>query len=600
MAVLSRLLVIGVASIDRLHLQERTVESVGGAAVYTGMAARRCGIQVSLFGPHPDPCPEPLSPLIARVSEWLGPVIPPEQLPRFEISYRQGRTEYLQASVGVEAMGSPDMLPADLSQYDHVHVCALAANADLQLSFVRACRERDAVQVSARTSPTAVAESPRVVRTMMEQCDCFFMNGREAGAVFGSLEAASTESGKILYITLGADGACIIQGDTSTLVPGVRATVLDPTGAGDTFCGGTLAFLIRKQHPIMAARRAAALAAEMIGQVGPEALLSEDPPPETPLDPRVRVDEGQVRRVARVFSTLAEAPPYAWVAPTLPPVGHPKALDYFFAATLQQFSFWTIRDSRYHLPLIAPIGGVERKGSDYLWDAMTRRLLADPEFCSPERQANLGREELLEVFRADDGRDPMPALDLHLEQARKYGRDMLALRLTPQGVIDQALGSSQPLQTFLVILDKVGGYKEDPLRKKSTLLALGLHDRPERFFPLPDDERSAPIMDYHIMRLLLRTGLIEVLDGELRAKLANRQLVSPAEEWVVRYPAYLAFDLLLSLSGRSLSALNGLTFSTARQRCPEMTEPQCQSCILDPVCAHNKEYFQPVLRTTFY
>jgi hypothetical protein len=226
--------------------------------------------------------------------------------------------------------------------------------------------------------------------------------------------------------------------------------------------------------------------------------------------------------------------------------------------------------------------------------------MVDPEFCSPQRQANLSREELLEVFRADDGQDPMPALDLHLEQARHYGRDMLTLQLTPQAAIDQALASAQPLQTFLVILDKVGGYKEDPLRKKSSLLALALNSRPERFFPLRDDELIGPIMDYHIMRLLLRTGLIDVVDGELRAKLAERQVISLAEEWAVRYPAYLAYEMLLSLSGKSPGALNGLTFSTARQRCPELTEPQCQSCPLDPVCAHSKEYFQPVLRTTFY
>jgi ribokinase len=597
---MSRLLVIGVASVDRLHLQDRTVESAGGAGIYTAMAARRCGAHVTLFGPRPEPCPEPLKPAAGRLTDWLGPVIHPEQLPRFEISYRQGSTEYLQASVDAQEIGSPSMLPGDLSRYDHVHVCALAANAELQLSFVRACRQRGAVQLSAGTSPLAVVDGPQAVRAMMEQCNYFFLNGREARTVFGSLEAARTEPGKVLYITLGPEGALVVQGDTTTSVSAIPVAVLDPTGAGDSFCGGTLAFLLQKQHPIMAARRGVALAADMIGQVGPAALLSDDPPPEAPPDPRARVDEGRVRQVASVISGLAEAPPYPWVAPTLPPVGHPRALDYLFAATLQQFSFWTVRGNRYHLPLIAPIGGVEYKGSDYLWAAITRRLKADPEFCSPQRQASLSREELLDVFRADDGQDAMPALDLHLEQARHYGRDMLALGLTPQAVIDQALASPQPLQTFLLILDKVGGYKEDPLRKKSALLALALDSRPERFFPLREDEVIPPIMDYHIMRLCLRTGLVDVVEGELRDKLVNRQVLTPAAEWAVRYPAYLAYDMLLSLSGKSPSALNGLTFSTARQRCPEMTEPQCRSCPLDPVCAHSKEYFQPVLRTTFY
>ena len=98
----------------------------------------------------------------------------------------------------------------------------------------------------------------------------------------------------------------------------------------------------------MAARRAVTLAAEMIAQVGPTALLSEDPPPEAPLDARVQVNDGQVRKVAGKISTISKAFPFPFVSPELPLVGHPKALDYFFAATLQQFSFWSEQNNRYH------------------------------------------------------------------------------------------------------------------------------------------------------------------------------------------------------------------------------------------------------------
>ena len=132
-----------------------------------------------------------------------------------------------------------------------------------------------------------------------------------------------------------------------------------------------------------------------------------------------------------------------------------------------------------------------------MWEAFRRRVEQDADFCSPERQANLSREELLEVFRADNGDDPMPALDLHLEMARNYGRDMLALQLTPQAALEKALASARPLQTFIELLDHIGGYKEDPLRKKSSLLAMILNQRPENFLPWPDDEQLAPVIDYH-------------------------------------------------------------------------------------------------------
>jgi hypothetical protein len=566
--------------------------------MYTAMAGRRCGAQVTLFAPRPDPYPESLLPIARHLADWLGPVVSPEELPHFEISYRGIETEYLRFSFGAETGLSPAMLPADLSQFDLVHLIPLG-DAARQLSFVEACRQRGAKRISAGTGLTIAAERPQAVRAILEQVDYFFMNDQEATIVFGSLESAGARPGQILFVTLGAQGARIVQGDTTTSIPAVPSAELDPTGAGDTFCGATLAYLLQGDQPIMAARRAASLAAEMITQVGPTALLSDDPPPGAPLDPRVRIDAGQVRKVAEMISTIPEVSPFSFVSPQFPPVGHPRALDYFFATTAQQFSFWREDDGRYDQPLWATAGGVLWKGSDYLWDAFRRQIMKDQEFCSPERQANLTYEDLQAVFRADDGHDPMPVPELHLAQARQYGRDMLALGLTPRALLQEALASDQPLLTFLSMLDHISGYKEDPLRKKSGLLALILNQRPELFLPLRSDEQVAPVIDYHLMRSCLRVGLVEISDEQLKDKVSNRQIVSPAEEWAIRYAAYRAIEQVVSLSGMDLGAVDWFFFG-ARKRCPEMTEPECPLCPLDPICAHRKELFQPVLRTTFY
>jgi sugar/nucleoside kinase (ribokinase family) len=595
---MNRLLVIGGASFDTLHLEDRTVESVGGVGMYTAMAAHRCGARVAMLSLRPDPCPETLRPMADRLAEWFGPAVSPAQLPQFEISYRQGRTRYLNVSLGDVAMLTPGMLPADLSQFDLVHVTQ-KADLQTQLSFVEACRQRGAKQISSGTFPGDALRYPQLLRAVIDQSDCFFMNELEAGAVFGSLEAASVQAGKVLSITRGVKGACIVQGERRSFIPAAPAAELDPTGAGDTFCGATLAHLLQKKHPIMAASHAAALAAEMIGQVGPAALWSDDPPPAAALDARVRINDGQVRKVAGKLSTLPDVSPYPFVGPEYPPAGHPKAMDYFFAASLQQFSFWFERNNRYHQPLIARIGGVERKGSDYLWYAYKRRLEVDADFCSPERQANLSRQELLEVFRADDGEDPMPALDLHLEMARQYGRDMLALQLTPQEVVRKALESTDTFPAFLAMLDHIGGYKEDPLRKKSALLAMILNQRPEGFLPLPADVMISPVIDYHLMRSCLRVGLIDVVDQALADRLRSRRILSAAEEWAVRHASYYAIEQVTDQSGRDMGLVDMLFFN-ARGYCPEMSEPECHRCQLDPVCAHRKELFQPVLRTTFY
>jgi hypothetical protein len=59
----------------------------------------------------------------------------------------------------------------------------------------------------------------------------------------------------------------------------------------------------------------------------------------------------------------------------------------------------------------------------------------------------------------------MPAFDLHLAAAQSYGRDMLALSLTPRDIVEQANRMESPRATLLSLLDHIGG-TEDPPRKK--------------------------------------------------------------------------------------------------------------------------------------
>ena len=169
-----------------------------------------------------------------------------------------------------------------------------------------------------------------------------------------------------------------------------------------------------------------------------------------------------------------------------------------------------------------------------------------------------------------------------------------------QGFIRRAQDSDTPLLTFSRMLDHIGGYKEDPIRKKANLLVVCLTQRPEAFFKLNPDEQVEPVVDYHCMRACLRQGLIDVLDDDLRRKLINRELLTIGEEWAMRFAAYkIQFDVE-RLSGKPIGAVDWFFFSYTRSHCPEMTDPVCAECALDAVCAKRKKFFQPVIRTTFY
>lgn len=590
--------IIGGASLDQLYVQGQWRASIGGAGLYTALAAHRAGASVTMFAPRPEPMPAELAPVAQHIN-WLGPICSPAELPSFDIAhYGAGRSELVQARWGAEARLTPQNLPNTGWPPDGIVYCGPLADPGRQLAFIQHFHNRGR-RTAVGTYGRAVRDFFDTVHQTFLQADIFFCNENEARLLFGSVEQATTHSGHLLFITLGENGALVIQGDHRTYLPGLRVDEFDPTGAGDTFAGTTLALLTRGAHPVEAARQAVAAAAEMVTALGPAKLLAHPPPPSYPTDSRVDVNGAQCERVAALIAQLPDIHAFDFMGEAFPPVEHPAALDFFFASVLQQFGFWSDDGQRYREPLITSFGGQRLKGSDYLF-AVYRRWLNDwPGGLTPESQATLTPEELRVRFRSDTGEVPLPVTELYLDQARAYGRDMVAQQWSPAHLLARANQSERPLNTFLSLLDQVGGYKEDPLRKKAVLLGIILQQRPERFLRTEPDEPVPPIIDYHLQRSCLRIGLIEVSDHNLRQALIRRQLLPPEDEWAVRRAAYTAIEHVQRASHKSMGAVDWFFFG-ARRRCPEMTEPECAQCPVDPVCAHRTDLFQPVFRTVFY
>lgn len=269
-----RILVIGTASIDVLHLPSGIVHTIGGAGMYTALAAARAGADVTLCAPRPQPVPQAFAAADAHL-RWIGPHCAAADMPRLAIAHHgNGKATLLDAAWGAEAVLSIEHLPDDLQSYDAVHVAALSS-AQRMLEFVHACRERGARFLSAGTYFRLVQLAPDVVRNIIAACDAFFMNDNEARGLFGTLDAARAEQGRTLFVTCGADGARILTSDDIGAVPAPHADELDPTGAGDTFCGTTLTALVRGAAARDAASAGCIAASHMIEAAGPARLLTE-------------------------------------------------------------------------------------------------------------------------------------------------------------------------------------------------------------------------------------------------------------------------------------------------------------------------------------
>jgi len=280
----SSLLIIGGASIDVLHFAGRVERSIGGAGLYTSLAAQRAGAHVTMFAPRPNPMPAEFVPVAERIN-WIGPIISPEQLPMFEIAhYGNGKAELVNARWGAESQLTAANLPTEKLSADMVY-CGPLADPARQLGYVRHFKSRG-YRVAVGTYGHAVKHFHELIQQIFYKADIFFCNANEATMLFGDIETAQTDPGKLLFITRAADGATIVQDDQHTTVPSIAIEELDPTGAGDTFAGTTMALLAQGVHPILSAQQATVCAAEMVTAVGPTMLLQPPPLPRIPDDLR--------------------------------------------------------------------------------------------------------------------------------------------------------------------------------------------------------------------------------------------------------------------------------------------------------------------------
>lgn len=270
-----RILVIGCASQDTIHLEQssQTVHCLGGAGLYTAVAASAAGAQCTLLAPRIE-SPKLSSDLEQEFCfDWIGPQVSEADFPRLEIRHHgNDRATLCGASWGAETLLTPDMLPADLSEYSIVHIAALSS-AGRQREFLQAIRARSLCKISIGTYARLAYGETDLLREMIRTSDFVFMNENEAKAAFNSeVFPLKPEEGQIICVTHGRDGAVIYSGEKVLRLNGIQVKEFDPTGAGDTFAGTMLACLAQQRTVAESADLAIQRSALVITQAGPAAI----------------------------------------------------------------------------------------------------------------------------------------------------------------------------------------------------------------------------------------------------------------------------------------------------------------------------------------
>ena len=597
-----QLVIVGTPSVDRIEVGGRSLDTVGGSGFISAVAARLAGATTGILARVPRTLPDPIAAAFRPGGiDPGGLVIGDGPLPAFHISYDAAESAtYLALETGMEADLTAGDLPRRWLTSEWIHIGSLAASTSQQLQIARGLRRRGfAGGLSAGTFIIAATSEPALVRELFSLVDVAFMNEEEAAHVFPE----AMPPGIVVCVTTGKSGARRWDGFTWSEHPTAPVTAADPTGAGDSFAGAYLgAMLSGDPNPVATGLRVASLtvggpgAAPIIERLPVDASVHPDIPDHQTAG--IEVDLSRVDTLGSRLAEVAAAGSLTFCGSPFPEDGEDLALESLTIGTLHQYGFWTGTDHGYGGPMWATIEGVRRKGSDFIWHAFTRAVRDDPSVIDPERMA---AEPLLfdAICTGDDGTCPIPDVGSHRALQQAYGVAVGSLGGI-RGIVAAANVSDDPLATFLSALTDLPGFGEDVLAKKANLLALILANRPERFLHLDDTAGIAPIIDYHNLRMMLRTGCIVVDTPELATALADRAWVSDADEAALRHAAYAATLALCDVSGLDVGAVDGFLFGLARRVCVEMERPECDGCPISTVCARRTELFQPIFRTTAY
>jgi hypothetical protein len=183
------------------------------------------------------------------------------------------------------------------------------------------------------------------------------------------------------------------------------------------------------------------------------------------------------------------------------------------------------------------------------------RKLTEPVFTSEQTGATCTLDRLPERMQL--------LLDMALQLDNNHNGNVMQMLTQSKGLA----GGDNGLYS---LLSQFEAYR-DPLRKKSSFLIKLLSDA--GLFIIKDPENLVPVMDYHMQRVLLRSGCVQIPDARLMEILQKRLFCH--EEPEIRKACIQAMKMIADGAGLPVLRLNDVFYMLGRSCCLET--PLCQS-----------------------
>jgi sugar/nucleoside kinase (ribokinase family) len=285
------LVIAGQFSIDDVVLPtgQTHMGSVGGDALYAAIGARLAGAVPHILAVVGADFHDPVLAVLAEAgldTSGIGVDAGPTQ--RTWVIYEEdGRRRFLDRTSPdrFEALvPDPGLLPPQLAGVPALHLAAMPLAS--QYTMLSAFRRRwPTGVVSLDTHEALVAGYQEDLAHMAREVTVLLPSDGELADWVGhrdwprALRELSALGPKVVGVKQGKDGSLIYDAMTGHLfwVSPPPVTVVDPTGAGDAYCGAFMAAYAAGQGIVEAARIATAAAALAIGTVGATRFAARTP-----------------------------------------------------------------------------------------------------------------------------------------------------------------------------------------------------------------------------------------------------------------------------------------------------------------------------------
>lgn len=235
-----------------------------GGALNTASVAAALGLKVTLCLPMGRGFVDlAVNALAQRLGITLIP-LPARDNPAVSLVFSDPQDRAFVSSAELAALETLKDLPTST----WVHVPGLEEAARLAVPLALARQRGARISVSASWSPQQLAQ---LAQRQDSAWDLLVLNEKEAQAACGQAAHAPTclaGAARSILVTLGERGVVGLLDEVPVHAPATPTQLLDTTGAGDAFCAGLIAGLIRAYTPQAAVQLGSRAAAKILSQTG--------------------------------------------------------------------------------------------------------------------------------------------------------------------------------------------------------------------------------------------------------------------------------------------------------------------------------------------